>query len=257
MIGRSLVPILLAALWSAATGAETGSDSALARHEIVYKGRASGAPIRVKMELKPSADNGWIYKSKTGTRGWLAWKGGEIREESEFMIEDGEIVSRRYRKTDTFSKKDRNIDSRFSEGGVESTYRGEEIVHEYDELAYDLLNLRLALMRDLILDRLRSEYRIVDGKGRTRVLQVRYEGQERIELRGGTLDAIKLAYDDDDKRFLIWMDPIMDCQIVLIEQYEDDKLKARLTWDQYMALNHGSSPDELSRRAPRCGSSDG
>jgi hypothetical protein len=256
LIRRPPVLILLAVSWSIATAAETSADAALAQHEIVYKGTASGAPIRVKMELKPSAENGWVYRSKTGTRGWLAWKGGEIREESEFAIENGEIVSRRYRKSDTFSKKDRNIDSRFSRGGVESTYRGEEIAHEYDELAYDLLNLRLALMRDLTLDRLRNEYRIVDGKGRTRVLAVRLEGQERIELRGGSLDAIKLSYDDDDKRFLIWIDPVMDCQIVLIEQYEDGKLKARLTWDQYMALQQGASPDELRPR-PRCGSADG
>ncbi|MGI9264644.1 MAG: DUF3108 domain-containing protein [Gammaproteobacteria bacterium] len=209
------------------------ADRILVPHQTVYKGTASAAPVRVRMRLEAESNDRWVYESKVGTRGWLAWKKGDIRESSEFSFADEQIVSTAYRKKDTFSKKDRDIETRFSTDQVVSVYRGDEIVHQVAGQVFDLLNLRIKLMTDLARDRLQSHYQVVDGKGRLKTLEVRRVGEESVTTKQGEFDAIRLEYDDDDKRFLIWISPRLNYQLVRIDQHEDDKLKASLILDSY------------------------
>ena len=218
-------------LASVCSSAESGS--LLVPHETVYKGKVGAAPVRARMLLEVSDDGRWIYQSRVGTRGWLAWKKGEIRETSEFFLNGDGVVSATYLRKDSFSDKDRDVATRFDAGQVVSTYRGEKIVHQADGPVYDLLNLRIILMIDLARDLLPRDYQIIDGKGRLRMLSVRKSGEEKIETKQGEFEAIKLEYDDDDKRFFVWIAPALDYQLVRIDQYKEGKLKASLVLDNY------------------------
>jgi hypothetical protein len=218
-------------LASVCSSAESGP--LLVPHETVYKGKVGAAPVRARMSLKMSEDGRWIYQSRVGTRGWLAWKKGEIRETSEFFLSGDGVVSATYLKKDSFSDKDRDVETRFDAGQVVSTYRGEEITHPADGPVYDLLNLRIILMIDLARDLLPRDYQIIDGKGRLRMLTVRRVGKEKIKTKQGEFDAVRLEYEDDDKLFQLWIAPQLGYQIVRIDQYKEGKLKARLLLDKY------------------------
>ena len=214
------------------------TDPLLVPHDTVYKGKASAAPVRVRMRLESTGSGHWEYQSKVGTRGWLAWKKGEIRETSEFFLDGDQLTSMAYRKEDTFSNKDRDIETRFSGDHLVSTYRGEEIAHKVSGAVFDLLNLRVKLMTDLARDRLQPGYQVVDGKGRLKTLEVRRIGEETIATKQGAYDAVRLEYDDDDKKFLIWIAPALSYQLVRIDQYKDGKLKASLLLDSYRESPH-------------------
>jgi hypothetical protein len=233
-----LAAVIVASCFVASTMVVPGasiaaSDAVLVPHETVYKGKASAAPVRVRMRLETTADDRWVYESKVGTRGWLAWKKGEIRETSEFSFADKQIVSTAYRKKDTFSKKDRDVETHFSGDQVVSIYRGDEIVHKVVDPVFDLLNLRIKLMTDLALDSLQTNYQVVDGKGRLKKLEVRRVGEETVATKQGEYDTVRLEYDDDDKRFVIWIAAALDYQLVRIDQYEEDRLKVSLLLDGY------------------------
>ena len=202
-------------------------------HEVVYTGKVSVAPVRARIRLTVSDDGRWAFQSRVGTRGWMAWKKGEISETSEFLVDGNRVASASYIKKDGFSDKDRNIETRFDDGRVVSNYRGEEIAHLVDGPVYDLLNLRIVLMSDLAHDRLQEHYQIVDGKGRLKTLAVRRVGEEKTKTKQGEFDTVRLEYDDDDKRFLVWIAPALDYQIVRIEQYKEGKLKVSLLLDKY------------------------
>lgn len=209
------------------------TDTLLLPHETVYKGTASAAPVRVRMRLRTTGDHRWVYESKVGTRGWLAWKKGKIRETSEFSLKGDQLASMVYRKEDTFSAKDRDIETRFSGDQLVSIYRDEEIKHTVTGAVFDLLNLRVKLMTDLAHDRLQPSYHVVDGKGRLKTLEVRRIGEENIATKQGAYDTVQLEYDDDDKKFLIWIAPALSYQLIRIDQYKDGKLKASLLLDSY------------------------
>ena len=197
----------------------------------VYRGKISFVPVEAVFTLDRDAEGQWRFDSVSRTRGWAAWKKGEIAESSRFELTDDGLRPLTYRKLDGFSERDRNVETRFARGEVSSLYRDDTIVHSaQDGPVYDLLSLRLALRLDLARDRLADRYQVVDGRGRLRVITIRRHGAEAISTGFGRIEAERLEYSTrSDRRYVVWFAPELDHVLVRLEEHRDGRLRGWLT----------------------------
>ena len=230
---------LLAAAWLAG-GVAHGAGLEPFTH--VYRGKISFVPVEAAVTLARDDDGEWRYDSVSRTRGWAAWKKGEIEESSRFTLTDEGLRPLTYRKLDGFSDRDRNVETRFTRGEVSSVYRDDTIVHSaQDGPVYDLLSFRLALRLDLARGRLAERYEVVDGRGRLRSITISRHGAEAISTGFGRIEAERLEYSTrSDRRYVVWFAPELDHVLVRLEEHRDGRLRGWLTLS--------SRTDEAKRR---------
>jgi hypothetical protein len=240
-LGRRLPALVAVALFAAwlATGVAHGAGLEPFTH--VYRGKISFVPVEAAVTLERD-DDGWRFDSVSRTRGWAAWKKGEIEESSRFELTGEGVRPLTYRKLDGFSDRDRDVETRFARGEVSSLYRGGTIVHSgQDGPVYDLLSLRLALRLDLARGRLAERYEVVDGRGRLRTITISRHGAEAISTGFGRIEAQRLEYSTrSDRRYVVWFAPELDHVLVRLEEHRDGRLRAWLTLS--------SRTDEAKRR---------
>ena len=223
---RFLILSVIAAMLPAVAAA---ADPVFTPYEATYEGKISVVPVRAELTLS-EADGVWRFVSTARTRGWAAWKKGEIEEASRFRLGDGRPQPLSFTRRDGFSEKDRNLESRFETTEVVSLFRGEELREPLTAPAYDLLTLRLVLRLDLAGDRLAPRYDIIDSRGRLRPVEVRRLGEERIRTGMGEVDTVKLEYvTGSDRRLVVWMAPAWAFEVVRLEQFRDGKLRGWLS----------------------------
>jgi hypothetical protein len=220
-----------AALFAAALAAGLARAAGLEPFTHIYRGKISFVPVEAAVTLDRDDDGRWRYHSVSRTRGWAAWKKGEIEELSRFELDGQGLRPLIYRKLDGFSDRDRNVETRFTRGEVVSVYRGDTIVHsDGNGPVYDLLSLRLALRLDLTRDRLAERYEVVDGRGRLRTITISREGAEAISTGFGRIEAERLEYSTrSDRRYVVWFAPALDHVLVRLEEHRDGRLRGWLT----------------------------
>jgi hypothetical protein len=214
-----------------------------------YRGRIGVVPVRAETRLAQEAHGGWRYESVVRARGWAAWKKGAVEESSRFVLDEGGLRPQAYAKRDGLSDRDRDVEIRFAAGEIAATYRGETLRHEIADPVYDLLSLRLALSLDLAAGALAQRYRVVDGRGELRPVEVERAGLETVATGLGELPAVRLEYlTRSDRRYLLWFAPALDHALVRIEQHRDGRLRAWLVLE---------SRDPLAVDDPQAGSRPG
>jgi hypothetical protein len=178
---RQLRALVAAGLFAAAwLAVDLAHGAGLEPFTHFYRGKISFVPVEAVVTLDRDDDGQWRFDSVSRTRGWAAWKKGEIDESSRFELTGEGLRPLTYRKLDGFSDRDRNVATRFARSEVSSVYRGDTIVHSaQDGPVYDLLSLRLALRLDLARDRLAERYEVVDGRGRLRTITISRHGRRR------------------------------------------------------------------------------
>lgn len=209
--------------------------AALAPYAATYKASVRLVPAWVEVRLQPEADGSMAFRSEVRGRGWASLRKGRIVENSRLRVDGDTLRPVRYEMRNGFSKKDRNIVTRFAhDNAAVSSYRGDELPVQAEGPLVDLLSLRLMLSTDLAHDRLAQTYAVVDGKGRLKTIEVTDAGTETLETGAGEFEARRLEYvSGQDRRFVIWLAPKLDYQMVRFEQYEDDRLRGRLVLDEF------------------------
>ena len=220
--------LILAAFMVLMPAVHATADPVLTPYEATYEGKISVVPVRAELTL--SEEEGvWRFVSTARTRGWAAWKKGELEEASRFRLADGRPEPLSFTRRDGFSEKDRNLESRFEATEVVSLFRGEELRESLEGPVYDLLSLRLVLRLDLARDGLAPGYDIIDSRGRLRPVEIRRLGEERVRTGLGEVDAVKLEYvTGSDRRLVVWMAPAWGYEVVRLEQFRDGKLRGWL-----------------------------
>ena len=229
---RQLRALVAAGLFAAAwLAVDLAHGAGLEPFTHFYRGKISFVPVEAVVTLDRDDDGQWRFDSVSRTRGWAAWKKGEIDESSRFELTGEGLRPLTYRKLDGFSDRDRNVATRFARSEVSSVYRGDTIVHSaQDGPVYDLLSLRLALRLDLARDRLAERYEVVDGRGRLRTITISRHGAEAISTGFGRIEAERLEYSTrSDRRYVVWFAPELDHVLVRLEEHRDGRLRGWLT----------------------------
>lgn len=208
-------------------------------HEAIYHATVRGIRVRAGLRLERQGEGLFLYRSWVEPRGMLSFINRELTETSLLMLDgDGGVVPISYRRRDGLSGRD--SDMRFDPvaGKVHINYRGEQASTDWQPGIYDLLSLRLVLSNDLARDALQDVYRTIDDRSRIESVDVEIAGRETLATPLGELATIRLEYHSErrDRLFRLWLAPDMDGALVQLEQFEDGKLRGRLSIVEYRRL---------------------
>lgn len=219
-----------------ACGAARAAGLAVPPHEVVYHATVKMIPVRATVTLEEQGPDVVLYRARIEPRGWAGFLSKELAESSLLGVdEDGTLQPISYRKLDAIGG--RNSDIRFDAAGGEMivTYKDRETRVPWAQPTYDLLSLRLVLSNDLARDRLADCYRAVDDKGEIEHIDVRVTGRETLSTPEGELDTVRIEYTerDNDRLYRLWLAPALDGTLVRLDQFEDGKLRGRLSLVEY------------------------
>jgi hypothetical protein len=218
-------------------GSPAAADGlSLPSHVAVYHATVKLIPVRATVTLERQGEDLVVYRSVIEPRGWASFVSKKLTETSLVSVgEDGELTPLSYRMQDGLS--DSQSDIRFDPvaGRVTVRHDGEEQVSDWDGSVVDLMTLRLVLSNDLVNDRLAEEYRVVEDDGDLEVLDVRVTGEETVETPAGSFEACVLEYAErgKDRVYRLWMVPDQAGLMVRLDQYEEGKLRGRLSLVEY------------------------
>lgn len=208
-------------------------------HEAIYHATVRGIRVRAGLRLERQGEGLFLYRSWVEPRGMLSFISKEITETSLLMLDgDGGLVPLSYRRRDEFSGRDSDMRFDPAAGKVHVNYRGKQVSTDWQPGIYDLLSLRLVLSNDLARDTLQDVYRTIDDRSRIETVDVEIAGRETLATPLGEIDTIRLEYRSErrDRLFRLWLAPDMEGALVQLEQFEDGKLRGRLSIVEYRRL---------------------
>ena len=217
-------------------GATRAGGLAVPPHEAVYHATVKMIPVRATVTLEEQGPDVVLYQSRIEPRGWAGFLSKELAESSLLSVDDdGKLQPISYRKLDGIGG--RNSDIRFDAAGGEMRvkYKDRESRVPWEHTTYDLLSLRLVLSNDLARDRLADCYTVVDDKGQVEEVDVRVTGRQPLDTPEGELDTVRIEYveRDNDRLYRLWLAPALDGALVRLDQFEDGKLRGRLSLVEY------------------------
>jgi len=230
-VGASL--LLLALVGVAA------ADTELTPHRATYKVKISvlGGELKSRLELKGGE---YFVSSTVNPRGLTRLiSRGSIQERSRFATSSGTVRSISYTSTDTLSSKGQEVEMSFDWDAMEvlGVVDTQPIQIPLSHDAIDRASLQYALMHDLLNDRLRPEYVLLESEG-AKDLTVTIKGEKTIEVPYGEYDVIGIVHktESSSRETILWCAPTLGFLPVVIEQYRDGKVRGRVVLTEYEVL---------------------
>jgi hypothetical protein len=208
-------------------------------HEAVYHATVRRIPVRAILRLEKQNDGLFLYRSWVEPRGPLSFIRKEVSETSLVLLDaDGVIQPISYRRRDEFSGRNSDMLFQHANRKLNIDYRDEQNTIDWEPGIYDVLSLRLVLVRDLARGKLKDIYRVVDDRGRIENVDVKVVGKETLSTPLGKLATIRLEYTNHrrERSYRLWIAEDMDSAMIRLEQYENGKLRGSLGIVEYRRL---------------------
>lgn len=226
-----LVGLLLVLPTTVASQSGDTGDRAFKAEYRAYYGAMRGASTQFSLE--PGRNGKWLWRSRSEPAGMVAmFRDDVVTEHSRFRINDGAIVPTSYRyhhETGGDTRRQRRLDFDWDESIVRYDDNGNrgELALETGEL--DRFLAQYALMRDMRKGNRPDSYTIVYRDERFRQDLI-YLGEERIRVRAGRFDTVKIAMEDadSDRMLMMWMSPELGYLPVQLEQREPGETTVRM-----------------------------
>lgn len=162
----------------------------------VYRVSAGVLSGSLTLELEHRAGEDWVLTSVATTRGVARlFRRGDLVERSVLRFTPDGIKPMEYVRDDGISGPDRNATLRFSheDGRVLGTDREYEVDLPINGEVIDRLSMQVRLMHDLTQGLRPDEYAVID-RGEIREMDIRYAGDERIEIGEHAFDTLRLDH---------------------------------------------------------------
>lgn len=232
------VSIALLLLFAGTTTAKM-SENELIPHRATYKVKIS--VLSGEMLSRLDLVNGEYAVSSTINPKGLARlvASGSIQESSKFEIENGHVRPTNYDSSDSLSKNGGDVKMSFD-------WNANEITREVDKAtsrsklepgAVDRASLQYALMFDLLNDRLRQEYVLLESD-EDKKLVVTIKSKKSVTVPHGTYDVIGVTHSaaSSSRETTLWCAPSLGFLPIVIEQFRDGKIRGRIVLTDYEAL---------------------
>ena len=231
-----LIAVLLAlpalAVGSAAAEARSASQERAFKAEYrAFYGSMRGATTTFSLERGSNGD--WLWQSRSEPAGMVAmFRDDVVTERSRFRVNEGTLlpISYRYRhQTGGDTRRQRALDFNWDDRIARYNDDGDRGELSLERGALDRFLAQYALMRDLQAGKQPKRYTIVYRDDSFRQ-DLTYLGKERIRVRAGRFDTIKIAMEDtdSDRKLLMWMAPELGYLPVQLEQREPGETTVRM-----------------------------
>ena len=150
-----------------------------------------------------------------------------LREVSTFRVENGTVLPMTYRFERRVVAKSKQVEHDFdwTEGQVRGSDRGEPVRLALSRGMQDKGTYQLALQADVAAGEQGMSYQVIDGD-EIEVYDFRVLGEERVETRMGSINAIKVERVRDpaqsSRKTVLWFAKDWDYLVVRLQQVEKD-----------------------------------
>lgn len=220
-----------------AAGAEPKLPELYLRYAAQWKGFELGDIV---ITLKPQGDDCYRYESLSEPVGLVRMFYGKPRETSEFCLNGGRVVPKRF----AFSNPKRKDDSFTLEfdAAAGKVRDGRGAVRDIPPDAQDRFALQQAV-RLWVLEHLRAApgaetvgFSMVDDR-RIKAYRFAITGREQIDVPGGSFNALRVERVDSTRRSSrFWLAPERDYMPVMVEATKDGTTELRMVLKQEAGL---------------------
>lgn len=227
-------PALLLFCASISIAAPVKSD--LTPHVAEYKVKIKFLSGKLKTEVK-ATDAGYTAESVLRASGLARlFARGEIRENSEFSVNDGAVRPLRYVSVDSISKKGKSLNFNFDwdQKTVMGSINEQDFQLELTGFVYERVSIQYQLMLDLQNQSTREEYALLDDF-EPKLLQVTTIEKKQIKVPFGKFEAVGIQHrkKGSGRVTTLWCVEELDYLPILIEQHRDGKLTVRAVLTRY------------------------
>lgn len=207
----------------ATDGAEPAEEIFTLRpFRAIYRVSAGVLSGSLTLELEHRTGEDWVLTSVATTRGVARlFRRGDLVERSVFRFTPDGIKPMEYVRDDGISGPDRNAALIFSheDGRVFGTDREYEVDLPMNAEVIDRLSMQVRLMHDLTRGLRPDEYAVID-RGEIREMDIRYAGDERIEIGEHAFDTLRLDHQsrNSSRNTRLWTSVEHEFLPVRIEQ---------------------------------------
>lgn len=218
-----LAMCLLAAFFTPGVQAEGQLTPFTARFEL----RMNGLPVGEQtLSLTQGEQDTYTLETHSlPNRLASLFKAARRHEISRFRIMDDQLLSLEYRMHQTGGRRDRSAHLAFEwpESRVINEVEGQRWAMPIPADTLDMLNVQIALMRDLAAGSANLVYQIADG-GKLKTFRFKVIAEERIKTGLGHLNALKIQRlrEDLDRTTYLWCAPDLNYLPIQIRQRESD-----------------------------------
>ncbi len=197
-----------------------------------YKIRVSILSGKSTMTLGREENGDYIFKSRARAAGLLRlFVRGVIEETSRFAVRDGRVQPLWFKRVDTVSDDDRDMELEFdwTNGILLRSYDDRTEKLEIPENAMDPSLVLIAVMVDRMHGRAPGPYALIDHD-RTELLTIIDEGPEITKTRAGKFSTTRYSHymEELDRTTRLWVSQEIDYITVRMAQYDSGKKRASL-----------------------------
>lgn len=240
---KSVRALLHAVLLSAiALLPAASAETHLTPHIAEYKVKVKVLSGKLRSEVRLT-DEGYAAHSVLSAAGFASiFVRGDVSEQSLFSTTADGVRPIRYSSQDRISKKDKFMEFEFDwdDMQVTGTINDEAVNLALEDQVHDRVSIQYELMLDLLNDRQRSEYVLLDDF-ETELLSVTNVGSRSVKVPFGEFEAVGIQHrkkkSKSERITTLWCVRELDYLPVIIEQHRKGKLAMRAVLTRYEPLN--------------------
>lgn len=191
-------------------------ETAFEPYTATYKASFNGIPVVITQTLTTTPAG---YRVATSAANAL----GEMREQEDFHVTDGDIRVDTYRHQRSLlgSKRDEQLSVDRDQGIAHYQRDGEPREIPLQAGYLGPISYKVQLRRDLIAGKTSFDYQVMD-RGKVKHYAFQSEGTDTIHTATGAVDAVRVrrVHDDNERQTLFWMAPTLGYQLVKLRQDE-------------------------------------
>jgi hypothetical protein len=197
-----------------------------------YKIRFSIVRGKSTMVLRREANGDYIFETRArvaGLIGLFVRRG--IEETSRFAVRDGRVQPLSFKRVDTISDDERDMELEFDWTNGKLLRRYDDMTEELEipDNALDPSLLSIAIMVDRMHGRAPGPYTLIE-RDHTELLEISDDGPETTKTRAGKFSTVRYSHYAEalDRTTRLWASPEINYITVKMAQYDGDKKRATL-----------------------------
>ena len=242
-----LWPILASIALLAGARVVFADDPVLQPFDAEYRIRVSFVSGKSTMSLRRVADEEYVFETRARAAGLVGlFVRSGIEETSRFVVRDGQIRPLYFKRVDTISQDERDVELEFdwANGKLLRSYDGVTEELEIPANAVDPSLLFIVVMVDRANGRAPQSYTLVE-RNHTELINITEEGMETIKTRAGEFSALRYSHYSEavGRTTRLWASPDIKYITIRMEQHDDRKKRASLEITKLSMSNKGTPAD--------------
>lgn len=240
---------VLAAISILANASVASADSPTLRpFSAEYRIRVSFVSGKSIMTLRREASGDYIFETHARAAGLIGlFVRGGVEEISRFAIRDGHLQPLSFKRVDTISDDERDMELEFDWTNGTLLRRYDDVTEELEipDNAMDPSLLLIAIMVDLMHERTPESYTLIE-RDRTELLEIFGGGPETTKVRAGEFSTVSYSHYTEalDRTTRLWASPDINYITVKMAQYDGGKKRANLEMTELSIDGSLDSMDE-------------